>query len=143
MKLGIDTNAFIYMFEKDPNFFAKTYPVFRAVEKGKILGVCSILVLTEILAYPFKAENFDLAQQYLMILSTFPNLRIIEVDQKIAVMAAKLRAAYNITPMDAIMVATAICTGCDAFLTNDDKIKGISELKIYHIRDDDLAELVK
>lgn len=44
--------------------------------------------------------------------------------------AAQLRARYNLTLTDALQVAVALETGCDALLTNDLTLKKVSELGI-------------
>jgi predicted nucleic acid-binding protein len=54
----------------------------------------------------------------------------IPVDLAIAERAAELRARYNLKTPDALQVATAIETGCNAFLTSDMRLKRITELRI-------------
>ena len=46
--------------------------------------------------------------------------------EPVAYLAADLRARYNLRTPDAIQIATAILTGCDAFLTNDDGLRRVS-----------------
>lgn len=36
------------------------------------------------------------------------------------------------------MLATAICSGCDAFLTNDAELAKIKDIKVLNIEKDDL-----
>jgi predicted nucleic acid-binding protein len=44
--------------------------------------------------------------------------------------AAELRAKYGLRTPDSLHVATAIMSGCDAFLTNDLGIKRVTEIPI-------------
>ena len=53
------------------------------------------------------------------------NLSIIDVDYKIADIASRLRANYNIKTPDAIILATGIAMNVDYFITNDIKLKGV------------------
>lgn len=46
----------------------------------------------------------------------------------LAEQAADLRARYNLRTPDAVQIATAIDTGCDAFLTNDIALKRVTEI---------------
>jgi predicted nucleic acid-binding protein len=36
---------------------------------------------------------------------------------------------------DAILIATAIMAGCDAFLTNDKRLKQVTEIKVLVLED--------
>ena len=58
------------------------------------------------------------------------NLRLREVDYKISVRAAKLRAKYGLKTPDAIFVATAFEEGAQAFITNDIKLKRVEGIKM-------------
>ena len=48
----------------------------------------------------------------------------------IADAAAELRARYNLRMPDALHVAAALSTSCDALLTNDARLKRVQELPI-------------
>ena len=54
------------------------------------------------------------------------NLSIIDVDYKIADIASRLRANYNIKTPDAIILATGISMNVNYFITNDIKLKNVS-----------------
>ena len=41
-----------------------------------------------------------------------------------------MRARYNLSLTDALQIATAIQSDCDAFLTNDLQLKRVNELSI-------------
>lgn len=71
-----------------------------------------------------------LASNYKNLLLQTNNLTTHEIDAQIANEAAVLRAKYGLRTPDSIQVATAIISGCDAFLTNDLKIKVVTEIKI-------------
>ncbi len=80
-------------------------------------------------------HNISAIEDYKSILSNFPNLEVIPVDNKIADIASNLRAEYGIKTPDAIQVATYIKEGCSAFLTNDFALKKIKEIKVIPLRD--------
>ena len=48
----------------------------------------------------------------------------------IAERTAQLRADHNLRTPDAVQIATALLSGCDAFLTNDEKLKRVTELRV-------------
>jgi len=57
----------------------------------------------------------------------------VAIEEQVASRAADLRARYNLTLTDAFQVAAALVAGCDAFLTNDDAIKRVTELNVIVI----------
>jgi predicted nucleic acid-binding protein len=46
-----------------------------------------------------------------------------------------LRARYPVRTPDALQIAAALSNGCQAFLTNDKRLKPVSELKILVLDD--------
>ena len=53
------------------------------------------------------------------------NLSIIDVDYKIADIASRIRANYNIKTPDVIILAAGISMNIDYFITNDTKLKNV------------------
>ena len=105
--------------ERHPKYFDLVRELFNAVEIGKVYAVSSVLLITEVLTKPLKDANKGLADRYLSFVSTFPNLGLREIDQNIALQAAKLRASYGFKTPDALFLATAIEEKAEAFITND------------------------
>jgi predicted nucleic acid-binding protein len=54
-------------------------------------------------------------------------------DQQIEEGAARLRAKYNLRLPDALQMAAAISSGCDAFLTNNAQLERVTESKVLVI----------
>lgn len=129
-KVSLDTNLFVYLIEKNKNNFKTVKFLFDKIQKGQLYGVTSTLVYTELLSKPFQEENTVLTDKYRVLLATFPNLTIKEVDKDISLLGAKLRAKYKIKTPDAIFVATGIAENADVFITNDVRLKIIEEKEI-------------
>ncbi|NLV76172.1 MAG: type II toxin-antitoxin system VapC family toxin [Tissierellia bacterium] len=121
----LDTNCFIYYFEDNPNYADKLEKIFIEIQDGKNEAFMSIISFMEILVKPKKYNNVFLENRYKLILSNYPNLSIIDVDYKIADIASRLRAYYNIKTPDAIILATGISMNVDYFITNDIKLKSV------------------
>src|SRR5207247_4062211 len=66
-------------------------------------------------------------------LHSFPTRRssdlFVPVTVEIGERAAELRAQYNVTLTDALQIATAIVSGCDALLTNDLDLKRVQDIR--------------
>jgi predicted nucleic acid-binding protein len=131
----IDTNLFIYLMEKHPKYFQVAKEIFQQIEKGQIYGITSILVITEVLTKPLKDNNENLARTYKAAIGTFPNLTVKVIDSSICLTAAELRAKYSFKTPDAIFIATAIEEGAEVFITNDIRLKNMSEINCIIISD--------
>lgn len=52
------------------------------------------------------------------------------IDPKIGQQAASLRVRYGLKLPDALQIATAIASNCQAFLTNDAQLQRVTELRV-------------
>ncbi|HVP77327.1 MAG TPA: type II toxin-antitoxin system VapC family toxin, partial [Thermodesulfobacteriota bacterium] len=120
--VALDTMIFIYAFEEHPAYLPILKSFFHVLEKGEMSAVTSALTITECLVQPYRKKDFVLSAQYLFLFRNFPNLSIIPLTDDIAERAAFLRAQHNLRTPDAIQLATALVSGCHAFLTNDDRL---------------------
>lgn len=127
--IGIDTVAFIYHLEENHKYLPFTNILFEMIENGAIKGITSTITIMEILVKPKKEENDRAIQEYKFILQTFPNLKIKPIDFHTAEKAAELRAKYKIKPPDALQLGAALVENANAFVTNDEKLKQVKEIK--------------
>jgi len=115
--LSIDTSPFIYLVEKHPIYEDRVVAVFGQVALGRIQVVTSMLTLTEVLTMPFLKKQMHYVREYREMLLNTKSILSVEVDKTIAERAAELRAKYGLKTPDAIHMATALKTHCQAFLT--------------------------
>lgn len=132
-KIGLDVNIILYYLHKDKSFGRQSLRLLAAI-KNKI-KVISTLVYTEAFVYLFAENNQPLIKAQSKIIETIPKVRIISPTKQICLLAAQLRAGYKLKTPDAIHLATAIDSGCDCFITNDDRLKKVAEIKILTLRD--------
>lgn len=128
-KIALDTNLFIYVFEQHPEFGEKAKAILEQIEDGFVTAVASSVSLTEILVKPIREGNLTLEKQYKLLFSHFPNLNILPIDNMVAERAAYLRGTYNIKTPDALIVATALVANADLFITNDQRLEIVKEIK--------------
>ncbi len=129
--LGVDAMAFVYHFEQNEEFGAVAEEVFRGAEEGRHRLVTSVLSMMEVLVVPKRKKLKDLAQQYREVFESFPDLKVLPIDEPIVEIASDLRSRYTVRTPDALHVATAIHGGADAFLTNDSRLqKKIAEIPL-------------
>jgi len=128
--LASDTAPIIYFVEANPRYDALVTEVFRRVSGGSLIGVTSVITLTEVLVQPYRRGALNLLQQYRALLRHSGNVEIVSIDPSIAEQAADLRARYNLRTPDALQVAAALATACQALLTNDVTLKRVAEIPI-------------
>ncbi len=128
--LGIDSAPLIYLVEKHPSYFDQMVFILRYISSGPISAVGSTMILTEVLAQPLRMGKTELVTDYEDIIQNSIGFNLIHVDEKIARRAAHLRAKYNLKTPDALHVATALESHCQAFLTNDMGLKRVTEIQI-------------
>ncbi|HDL85995.1 MAG TPA: PIN domain-containing protein [Candidatus Acetothermia bacterium] len=140
-RIGVDTMVFIYHLQDHPTYAPLTYVIFEAWEKGRNFGITSVITMLEILVKPKRDGNFEATRDYEELLTTYPNLSILDVDLQVAILAADLRAKYAIRTPDALQIATAVCAGASGFITNDEQLKQVAEEGIEVLLLDDLVNV--
>jgi len=125
----LDTAPLIYFIEGNSQYQEKLNQVFDSNDKGDFAFITSSITLLEVLVKPLKEKQPKLVERYINILTNARGIEIFEVTNAISIKAAELRAKYNLRTPDAIQLATAIEFNADYFLTNDFKLKLVSEVK--------------
>jgi predicted nucleic acid-binding protein len=92
----------------------------RRIERADdpLSGYLSVVSAAELLVRPIRGASADLLTMH-AFLRNLPNLHIIDVDFEVAHQAARIRALRRVALPDALIVATAILSGCEAIVTND------------------------
>jgi predicted nucleic acid-binding protein len=129
-QLAFDSVTLIYFVERASGYVDLVRSVMRSIDSASIVGVASILVLAEVLVIPIKSNDSVLIARYETVLSKSRQFKLKVVNARIAHRAAVLHAQYGLKTPDALHLATAIETGCDAFLTNDLALKRITEIRV-------------
>jgi predicted nucleic acid-binding protein len=129
INIFLDTAPLIYFIEGNSQYQEKLNQVFDSNDKGDFAFITSSITLLEVLVKPLKEKQPKLVERYINILTNARGIEIFEVTNAISIKAAELRAKYNLRTPDAIQLATAIEFNADYFLTNDFKLKLVSEVK--------------
>ena len=82
------------------------------------------------LVQPLLHNNARLQQEYRDLLLYSDHFEVTSIDGTIAERAADLRAHYGLRTPDALQIAAALISGCQAFLTNDTRLGRVLELRI-------------
>lgn len=139
--IAFDTAPIIYFVEANPSYIVLVNAIFQEIDKDNLKAVTSTISLTEVLVHPFEKQLSVLQQQYTHLLLHSRHFITIPLDAAVAIHAAELRAKYksqNLRTPDAIQLAVALQEGCQAFITNDKRLKVVKEIEVL-VLDDYLA----
>jgi predicted nucleic acid-binding protein len=91
----------------------------------------SVLLLPEVLSKPMRTDALDEVRALARLLG---RLELRPVDQATAQLATVLGAAHGLRVADAVHLATAVATGADRFITNNqrDFPATIEEIEVTH-----------
>ena len=128
--LYVETAPFIYFTEARAVYADKMRAIFAEVSDGRLEVLTSAVTIPETLMKPLQANDTSLVSRYRTMFYRTKGIRVISVSPSAGDLAADLRARHNLRTPDALHVACAIDTGCDAFLTNDTGIRRVSEIRI-------------
>lgn len=129
-RLAIDTAPVIYFVEAHPRYDALVTEVFRRISRRALVGITSLITLTEVLVQPYRRGAIGLQQQYRDLPHHSANVELVGIDHAAADQAAELRARHNLRTPDALQVAVALASDCQALLTNDRTLKRVVELRV-------------
>ncbi|MEX2302287.1 MAG: PIN domain-containing protein, partial [Bryobacterales bacterium] len=105
-----DTNLFIYLIERHPEFFPVVEGIRRRMRARNDRLCTSTLTLGEVLAAPHAEGNESLAQRYRDILRS-PNVEVLPFTIQCAEHYASIRTDRTIGRSDAIQLACAADAG--------------------------------
>ncbi len=123
----LDSDALVYFLERHASYGPPARDIMRRVQEGELAAVVSTLAITEVLVYPYRKGQPEVARGMRRLLERFANLEIVGVDRDIADTAARLRAKHRLYTADAIQVATGLERGADWFVTNDRGIRRVAD----------------
>ncbi len=130
--LALDSNIFIYHFEANPLFISHTAFIFDSLINKSNAASTSIISLIETLSYPSPQIILNQIEESFR---TLPNFTLHNINQEIALLAARIRRTYKFRLPDAVQLATALYTKADIFITNDVKLQGFNEIKVVQLKE--------
>ena len=135
----LDTNAYIYFLEGREPYVSFLIPLLQRVQRGEANLIVSVITEAELLVRPQREGDLEAIERIGDLLSE-DGIYVVGVDRRIARRTASLRAEKRLRLADAIIVATAIETECEAIVGNDGDWRRLNEIPFVCL--DDLAAAV-
>jgi predicted nucleic acid-binding protein len=134
-RVGLDTSIFIYQIEGSTRFAEPAGIALDELARGAFEGVTSVLTLMEIAVKPLQLERPGVADEYEIVVATYPHLLVVDIDRAIARRAAGFRARYRLRPADALQIASCVEFEATAFLTNDKGLRRVDAFQVILLED--------
>jgi predicted nucleic acid-binding protein len=129
-RIHLDSAPLIYFVERNPVYFGRMKAIMGRVRPNGLHLSFSVITVPEVLNKPIAQGDAKLQTLYRALLTQTRNVELHPLTLTIAEKAASLRARHNLRTPDAIQIATAIETECDAFLTNDKGFTRVADLRV-------------
>jgi predicted nucleic acid-binding protein len=127
-KILIDTMHIEAIFSKDNKYLK----LIDAIDDGKIMGISSVVTLTELIKNMGKRDEKRMETAVRDIKSS--EIILVDVTQEIAEEAGRLRLKYDVPTIDSIIAATSVIENIKHVLTNDKRHFGkVTKLKLIDI----------
>lgn len=127
-KIFLDTAPLIYFIEGNSVHQQILTKLFEMNDKGAFVFITSTITLLEVLVKPLQEGQTKIAKKYKEILTQATGIELLETTSAIAEQAAQLRAKYKLKTPDSIQLATSLQNDADFFLTNDTRLKVVTEV---------------
>lgn len=126
MRILVDTCIFLSILYDEPS----SEKAIALLKKHETL--ISVITLAEILASTYKKQEEYAIEAKVLVEKSVGEENVVEVTKETAELAGKLKTRYSsdFSLADAIILATALLTGCDAIATFDPEFKKVREIRI-------------
>ena len=120
--IALDTNIFVRALDDTTILGEKSAVLLHYIKKTNKKVYISTLVFEEFFVKVYKNQR-EKDTDYIIDFITFGGLAaIVDIDQEVALSAARIRARYKLKAPDAIYLACAISVDADSFITTDKKL---------------------
>jgi predicted nucleic acid-binding protein len=127
-----DTMLFVYWMEGHPAYARRIEEIRKSMDRRQDSLCTSVFALGELLVKPYKLKKTDWVGAIHDYLQS-SEVEVLPFDVETAEIFARIRADYNVSPADAIHLASAAQVRADLFLTNDRRLSRLSIPGIHFI----------
>lgn len=127
-----DTMLFVYWLESKREYMQRVTEIHSRMEQRCDKLCTSTLAFGELLVGPHKTEDTDMERLIRGYFKTSA-VELLPFDAQTAEIYSRIRAEHNVSPADAIHLATAAQARADLFLTNDRRLSRLTIPGIHFI----------
>jgi len=120
--IALDSNVFIRALDDPGPLGEKSRTFLEKLRQATSKVFISVMVLEEFFVKVYKTGKDKDFNRILDFITMGGLVQLVDVNRQIALLAAKIRADYNIKAPDAIHLASAIESGAKVFITTDKRL---------------------
>jgi uncharacterized protein len=125
----LDANIVIYLVEQHAIWGPKVVASLAGLKSAGYDIATSDASRLECLVVPYRINDTALVSDYAKFLAD-SSVRVFPLTPAVCERAARIRAAHNSKPPDALHLAAALENGCDLFVTNDAQLSHFRDIKV-------------
>lgn len=126
-RIYADSNVFIYALESLADHADVAQELLTIGADEELVVVTSLLSLSECLVKPLRMGHSENVRTFKKAIRSGEGVTAVRVTRKVLVESARIRAFHpSCRTPDAIHLATARLQNCDAFVTNDLRLKNVN-----------------
>jgi len=132
MKIGLDTNVFLNVKNKEDPFYQYSNAILEAVDDGKLKANISIITIAELCVGYYKENELKEKDEFISSLYSNQYYRIIDLNLKIADKSGEIKYKTKLKLPDCVIIASLIQEGVSCLITNDSRFdKAKDFISIY------------
>lgn len=129
--VALDSNIFIRSLDDRGPLGEKSRTFLEKLKPATSKVFISVMVLEEFFVKVYKQGKDKDFNTILDFITMDGLIQLVDVNRQIALLAAKIRADYNVKAPDALHLSSAIQAGAKTFITTDKRLPGkIGKLKV-------------
>jgi predicted nucleic acid-binding protein len=132
-RVYIDTNIFIYFFERHERYFDYVMPFFQAFNEGVSIAYTGDAVVAETLYKPYQINDALRVSEFKEFFGNDEFITVLPHTKKVFELAAELSPKRGMKLIDALHYATAALAGCKFILTNDHGFTSSDAMEVIHL----------
>jgi predicted nucleic acid-binding protein len=134
-RVYIDTNIFIYFFERHERYFGSVAPFFQLFNDGLSIAYTGDAVVAETLYKPYQVNDALRVSEFKEFFNNEEFITVLPHTKKAFELAAELAPKRAMRLIDALHYATAALAGCKFILTNDRGFASSESIEVIHLGD--------
>ena len=132
VKVCIDTNVLLGFFNEEPGKVESTNLFLQILFKRRIPVVIPTITLLELASILAAADRYTEAERVITAIRNISLISISEFSTDWVLATARLKKINQLAMADAIIVATAVETGCSHLITFDSDFSKVSDITVMN-----------
>lgn len=123
MKIGLDTNIFLNVKNKEEPFYQYSEAILNAIDNGDLEAIVSVITIAELCVGYYNADEIIDKDEFISGLYSNQYYDIIDMNLKVADKSGEIKNKSNLKLPDCIITASILLEGASCLITNDGRFE--------------------